>query len=86
MTDQRVLVHTYTQIFSINKTGFSPVKNTSHSPAHSPELIFHIMNMSQDASVSLSLLLLHRNRKKETDIETEKYYSCLLMKTLDQEK
>jgi hypothetical protein len=24
-------------------------------PAHSPELIFHIINMSQDASVSLSL-------------------------------
>ena len=27
-----------------------------HSPAHSPELIFHIMNMSQDTSVSLSVL------------------------------
>ena len=25
------------------------------SPAHIPELIFHIMNMSQDASVSLSV-------------------------------
>jgi hypothetical protein len=32
-----------------------------HSPAqptaHSPELIFHIINMSQDTSVSLSLIL-----------------------------
>ena len=27
------------------------------SPAHSPELIFHIINMSQDPSVSLSVLL-----------------------------
>ena len=27
-----------------------------HSPAHSPELIFHSMNIFQDASVSLSVI------------------------------
>ena len=27
-----------------------------HSPAHSPELIFHSTNISQDASVSLSVI------------------------------
>ena len=70
-TDHRVLLLTL-KFAALKKTGFSPVKNTSqkligpnfffHSTGlaaqTSPELIFHIINMSKDSSVSLSVVLM----------------------------
>ena len=49
------------------------------SPAHSPELIFHIINMSQDTSISLSV-----DRKQERILicfEDQKYLSELIYLT-----
>ena len=37
-----------------NQTNFVPMKTLKNGPQKSPEFIFHIINMSQDSSVSLS--------------------------------
>ena len=53
-----VLFRNIALIFSLEKVAHNQPKPffSQSSPAHSPELIFHIINMSEDASVSLSVL------------------------------
>jgi hypothetical protein len=48
---------TYIEMFSVKKTDLSSIKNTSQNAQTSPELIFHIIDMSEDSSVSLSVLI-----------------------------